>query len=40
MLATFLPTPVAIALSLVARLWTTAGELLGVTLVWAIPARQ
>jgi uncharacterized membrane protein YbhN (UPF0104 family) len=34
MLAGFFPAPVAVALSLVTRLWTTAGELLGVTLVW------
>jgi hypothetical protein len=34
MLSNFFPAPFAIALSLVARLWTTAGELLGVTLVW------
>jgi glycosyltransferase 2 family protein len=34
MLSSFFPAPFAIALSLVARLWTTAGELLGVTLVW------
>jgi glycosyltransferase involved in cell wall biosynthesis len=37
MLASLLPTPVAIALSLVARLWTTAGELLGVVLAWSVP---
>ncbi len=34
MLATLFPAPVAVALSLVTRLWTTAGELLGVSLVW------
>ena len=37
MLASFFPPPVAVALSLVTRLWTTAGELLGVTLIWAVP---
>ncbi len=40
MLASFFPEPFAIALSLIARLWTTAGELLGVVLVWIIPARE
>lgn len=34
MLSNFFPAPFAIALSLVARFWTTAGELLGVSLVW------
>ena len=34
MLATFFPTPVAVALSLVTRLWSTAGEILGVSLIW------
>ena len=34
MLGSFFPAPVAVALSLVTRLWTTVGELLGVTLVW------
>ena len=34
MLSTFFPMPIAVALSLVTRLWTTAGELLGVSLVW------
>ena len=34
MLTTFFPTPVAVALSLVTRLWTTAGEILGVSLIW------
>jgi len=33
MLASFFPTPLAVALSLVTRLWTTAGEILGVVLV-------
>lgn len=33
MLATFFPTPVAVMLSLVTRLWSTAGELLGASLV-------
>lgn len=40
MLASFFPAPVAVALSLVTRLWTTAGELLGVTLIWAVPAKK
>ncbi len=40
MLSSFFPAPVALALSLVTRLWTTAGELLGVTLVWAVPAKK
>lgn len=34
MLAAFLPTPVAVALSLATRLWSTAGEILGVSLIW------
>ena len=34
MLTSFFPAPFAVALSLVTRLWTTAGELLGVVLVW------
>ena len=34
MLATFFPTPVAVALSLATRLWSTAGEILGVSLIW------
>ena len=33
MLASFFPAPLAVALSLVTRLWTTAGEVLGVVLV-------
>lgn len=37
MLSTFFPAPIAIAFSLVTRLWTTAGELLGVVLVWIVP---
>lgn len=40
MLAAFFPTPIAVVLSLVTRLWTTAGELLGVVLVWIVPARS
>ncbi len=40
MLATFFPVPVAVALSLATRLWTTAGELLGVALVWGAPASK
>ena len=32
MLSSFFPAPLAVALSLVTRLWTTAGELLGVVL--------
>lgn len=39
MLAAFFPTPVAVAFSLVTRLWSTAGELLGVLLVWITPER-
>ncbi len=38
MLAQYFPTPVAVALSLVTRLWSTAGELLGVVLAWS-PTR-
>jgi hypothetical protein len=34
MLASFFPAPVAVTLSLLTRLWSTAGELLGVALVW------
>ncbi len=37
MLSSFVPMPVAVALSLVTRLWSTAGELLGVMLVWSVP---
>lgn len=37
MLASYYPAPVAVALSLLARLWSTAGELLGVLLVWVLP---
>ena len=33
MLASFFPAPLAVALSLATRLWTTAGEVLGVVLV-------
>jgi len=40
MLAVFFPTPVAIALSLVTRLWSTAGELLGVLTIWGVPSRE
>ncbi len=40
MLAVFFPTPVAIALSLVTRLWSTAGELLGVVAIWGMPSRE
>ncbi len=43
MLATLLPAPVAVALSLATRLWATAGELLGVVLIWGAvpkPAEQ
>ena len=37
MLASFFPAPLAVALSLITRLWTTAGELLGIVLVWSVP---
>ncbi len=40
MLSGLFPEPFPIALSLVTRLWTTAGELLGVVLVWIIPAHE
>lgn len=40
MLAVFFPTPIAIALSLVTRLWSTAGELLGVVTIWGMPSRK
>lgn len=40
MLAVFFPTPVAIALSLVTRLWSTVGELLGVLTIWGVPSRK
>lgn len=40
MLAVFFPTPVAIALSLVTRLWSTAGEVLGVVAIWGVPSRN
>jgi uncharacterized membrane protein YbhN (UPF0104 family) len=37
MLAVFFTPPVAVAFSLATRLWSTAGELLGVVLVWSVP---
>lgn len=40
MLATVLPAPVAVALSLATRLWATAGELLGVVLIWGATPRH
>ncbi len=42
MLVSFFPAPFAVALSLVTRIWTTAGELLGVSLIWVAnrEARQ
>ncbi len=40
MLASFFPAPAAVALSLAARLWSTAGELLGILLVWTVPAPK
>ncbi len=40
MLSSFFPAPVALALSLVTRLWTTAGEILGVVLVVNIGKRS
>jgi hypothetical protein len=40
MLAGFFPAPVAVALSLVTRLWTTAGEILGVVLVWNMQKKS
>ncbi|MBI4786376.1 MAG: flippase-like domain-containing protein [Chloroflexi bacterium] len=40
MLASFFPAPLAVALSLITRLWSTAGELLGVVLVWSVPERK
>jgi len=40
MLASFFPAPLAVALSLVTRLWTTAGEILGVVLVWNVQKKS
>jgi hypothetical protein len=40
MLSSFFPAPVALALSLVTRLWTTAGEILGVVLAVNIGKRS
>lgn len=40
MLASFMPMPVAVALSLVTRLWSTVGDFLGVVLVWVVPERS
>jgi hypothetical protein len=40
MLSSFFPAPVALALSLVTRLWTTAGEILGVILAVNIGKRS
>lgn len=40
MLASFFPAPVAVALALATRLWSTAGELLGVILVWIVPESK
>lgn len=36
MLATYFPTPIAIALSLATRLWSTLGEVLGIVVIWAV----
>jgi hypothetical protein len=40
MLASYFPAPVAVAFALATRLWTTAGELFGVTLVWTAEGLQ
>ncbi|MBI5305893.1 MAG: flippase-like domain-containing protein [Chloroflexi bacterium] len=40
MLSHFFPAPVAVVLSLVTRLWTTLGELFGVSLIWFGAAIQ
>jgi len=40
MLGVFLPVPVAVVLALAARLWSTAGELLGVATIWSIPSHR
>ncbi len=40
MLSNFFPAPVAVVFSLITRLWSTAGELLGVVLVWSVPTRK
>lgn len=39
MLGVFFPVPVAVAISLAARVWSTVGELLGVA-IWGIPWRK
>lgn len=40
MLSVFFPVPVAVAISLAARVWSTVGELLGVVAIWGIPWRR
>ncbi len=40
MLAAYFPAPVAVAFALLTRLWATAGELLGVLLVWNVPLAK
>jgi len=36
MLATYLPTPIAVAFSLATRLWSTIGEILGIVIILAL----
>ncbi len=40
MLSVFFPVPVAVAISLAARVWSTVGELLGVVAIWGVPSRE
>ena len=40
MLTSFMPAPVAVALSLAARLWSSVGELLGVAVVYALQPKE
>ncbi len=40
MLNVYFPVPVAVAISLAARVWSTVGELLGVVAIWGVPWRK
>lgn len=40
MLGVFYPVPIAVAISLAARVWSTVGELLGVVVIWGAPWQK
>jgi hypothetical protein len=40
MLSVFYPAPIAVAISLAARVWSTVGELLGVVVIWGVPWQK